>query len=312
MQDTLQNIENKHQKLAKQTPLPDKIADQLEHRLSLDLIESLSKLNGSSLARAQIEHLLKTSQAVEGISVSDQFQVLQFDQVITWLKKSEMRTKNDITEQFLIDLHNLPLLNQAGENELLFYSYKVPYSLTEYIEWLRQRAEHPVSFSTQAVIKLIQLRQFDLSNLPRTCLLFFTLLLLQEGFPLVFISSKKTQTFIELVNSVAVGQEEEKLQAFLYGMVELSLEESLSFIKDERDQAIALLKIGQLAKLTNESVPTIRHWTNSGLLTVAEHSKGGYQLYDPSMTEVVLRIRFLQRSKRLSVEEIKTELQLEK
>jgi DNA-binding transcriptional MerR regulator len=69
-----------------------------------------------------------------------------------------------------------------------------------------------------------------------------------------------------------------------------------------------LLRIGQLAKETGELVTTIRFWTNEGLLAVKEYSKGGYQLYEPSMIERAKEIRKLQTDKRLTIAEIKGEI----
>ena len=69
-----------------------------------------------------------------------------------------------------------------------------------------------------------------------------------------------------------------------------------------------LLKIGELAKSANELVSTIRYWTNEGLIEVKEYSQGGYQLYEPSMVERIERIRRLQSEKRLTIAEIKEQL----
>jgi DNA-binding transcriptional MerR regulator len=69
-----------------------------------------------------------------------------------------------------------------------------------------------------------------------------------------------------------------------------------------------LLRIGQLAKQTGELVTTIRFWTTEGLLVVKEYSQGGYQLYDPAMIERAKKIRQLQNEKRLTIAEIKEQL----
>ena len=69
-----------------------------------------------------------------------------------------------------------------------------------------------------------------------------------------------------------------------------------------------LLKIGELAKSANELVSAIRYWTNEGLIEVKEYSQGGYQLYEPSMVERIERIRRLQSEKRLTIAEIKEQL----
>jgi len=69
-----------------------------------------------------------------------------------------------------------------------------------------------------------------------------------------------------------------------------------------------LLKIGELAKSANELVSAIRYWTNEGLIEVKGYSQGGYQLYEPSMVERIERIRRLQSEKRLTIAEIKEQL----
>jgi len=74
------------------------------------------------------------------------------------------------------------------------------------------------------------------------------------------------------------------------------------------NEAKKLLTIGKLAKETGELVTTIRFWTKEGLIEVKEYSKGGYQLYDPTMIERAKQIRQLQNEKRLTITEIKEEL----
>jgi len=68
-----------------------------------------------------------------------------------------------------------------------------------------------------------------------------------------------------------------------------------------------LLKIGDLAHQTNETVVTIRHWTNEGLLQLADRTNSGYRLYDESMVQQAKKIRELQE-KRLTLAEIKEKL----
>ena len=71
-----------------------------------------------------------------------------------------------------------------------------------------------------------------------------------------------------------------------------------------------LLKIGELAKATGESAPTLRFWTQSQLLQVAGFTPGGYQLFAPAMIQRVQLIRKLQQEQRLTIEEIRQRLQL--
>ena len=69
-----------------------------------------------------------------------------------------------------------------------------------------------------------------------------------------------------------------------------------------------LLKIGELAEAVGEGVATIRYWTLEGLLKVSGYSPGKYQLYQPSQIEQAKQIRYLQNAKRLTLREIREEL----
>ena len=65
------------------------------------------------------------------------------------------------------------------------------------------------------------------------------------------------------------------------------------------------LKIGEVAKLSEELPSTIRWWTTNGLLTVVDKTKGGLFLYPESAVETARRIRKLQQEQRMRIEEIK-------
>lgn len=70
----------------------------------------------------------------------------------------------------------------------------------------------------------------------------------------------------------------------------------------------ALLKIGQLAKLTGVLPSTINFYTIVGLLSAAERSQGGYRLYEPSAVARVKLIQRLQAQRRLTISEIRARL----
>jgi len=53
----------------------------------------------------------------------------------------------------------------------------------------------------------------------------------------------------------------------------------------------------------------LRFWTQSQLLQVAGSTPSGYQLFSPAMIQRVQLIRKLQREQRLTLDEIRLELQ---
>ena len=98
----------------------------------------------------------------------------------------------------------------------------------------------------------------------------------------------------------------------MYEAVDRSLDIYLEALESKEQEKVLekknVLKIGQLAELVGETVPTIRHWTKEGLLTVADYTEGGYQLYSQDQVAVIKKISKLQDEDRLTIAEIKKEL----
>lgn len=66
------------------------------------------------------------------------------------------------------------------------------------------------------------------------------------------------------------------------------------------------IKIGELARLHSVLPSTINFYTREGILKPSAFSQGGYRLYDRQRaTDTLRKIDYLQRKKRLSIQEIK-------
>jgi DNA-binding transcriptional MerR regulator len=69
------------------------------------------------------------------------------------------------------------------------------------------------------------------------------------------------------------------------------------------------LKIGQVAKAAGISTSAIRYYVEQGLITPAEHSEGGFMLFNQKIAERIKEIQRLQQEERLSIAEIKKRLE---
>ena len=61
-------------------------------------------------------------------------------------------------------------------------------------------------------------------------------------------------------------------------------------------QAETHMQIGQVAELTEVSIPTLRHWEEAGLVTPSARTAGGFRLYTEDDVE---RLRTIRRMKPL-------------
>lgn len=146
----------------------------------------------------------------------------------------------------------------------------------------------------------------------RTARLLFNLVLLQNDLPIVFIAKKDRSEYLSALEKAQNGGSSDDYYILMYKAVirslDLYLEQTNNTLRSKQTTHPTLLKIGQLAKKTNESVANIRYWTKLGLLKVYNLTPSGYSLYHPDDIQVVKQIRFLQVEKRLSLEEIKSVL----
>lgn len=271
----------------------------------LEFIFTANYLEGSTLSRAESMQVVEKGLTVGGRTLKEQNNAVMLGRAVDWMRNSAKRSRHDIDEHVLITLHHLPNLDESVDG-FVKYSYQVPYVLTEYSEWLHQQNGLEVEVAVAAHIKLLQVKPFKDDN-DKTARLLLNLLLLQAGYPLSLIREDIATAYIESTEAVLSGNGGiNELTDLLFESVDYSLDKYLASMERRVGARVGeLLKIGELAKMTNETIPTIRHWTKSGLLAVAEYSKGGYQLYDPSMAEMVVKIRQLQREQKMTIEEIR-------
>lgn len=137
-------------------------------------------------------------------------------------------------------------------------------------------------------------------------------LLMQAGYPPAIVEKEDRKKYISSIEKARLGGSLAQYYALMYEAIDRSLDVYLDALENKDQQNMlsdkGVLKIGELARLTNETVPTLRHWTKEGLLEVIDYSPGGYQLYRQEEVKKVAKIRKLQESKRLTLVEIRREL----
>ena len=121
------------------------------------------------------------------------------------------------------------------------------------------------------------------------------------------IKKEEGLKYLNSLEKAQLGGSLDDYYQLIYAAVDRSLDIYLEALgkTTKKESPEKPLKIGELAKLSGETSHTLRFWTKSGLLPLAGHSHGGYQLYDQAMLERIKIIRKLQSEKRLTIKEIK-------
>jgi len=128
--------------------------------------------------------------------------------------------------------------------------------------------------------------------------------------PVAIIRKRDRLAYVGSLEKAQLGGGLEDYENLIMRSVNRSLDLYLKAVQGETadlgDEG-NLLKIGELAKLVGESHSTLRHWTKTGLLEVAEITKAGYQLYPQDTVERIQQIHRL-KAQRLTLLEIRERL----
>lgn len=331
MDDLLKRLTEKKEQLDKLQPLPKELVQSLEDWLRVELTYSSNAIEGNTLTRVETAEVLErgTAAVIKGKPLKDQLEALNHAKALGFIQTlaSTLKSHQYITETNIKDIHKLILTGIdddwagryrqtevfiRGFNVDLPLPHKVPYLMAEFVQWLQEIQEHPVRVAADAHFKFVSIHPFVDGN-GRTGRLLMNLILLIHGFPMAIIRNEERTEYLEALNR---AQTKDDIQPF-YRIVEIAVERTLdAYINAAHGKPVLsiltkaprkenLLKIGELAKETGETINAIRHWTEKGLLDVAEHTGSGYQLFDRSMIEKAKEIRRLQKEERLNIEEIR-------
>lgn len=329
MIDILNTITRKKHRLDAFRPLSPPLVDSLDAWFKVELTYTSNALEGNTLSRKETALVIEKGLTVAGKSLTEHLEAKNHGEALELIKTLANKKGRCITEKNLLQLHHIILskiddqnagryrrvpVRIAGSTVVLPNPMKVPDLMSEYFFWLRKSHPniHPATMAADAHLKLVSIHPFTDGN-GRTARLLMNLLLMQAGYPPALIKKEERLKYINTIEKAQLFGETDDYYRVMYGAIDRSLDIYLNALHQKeppRKKAPfhQVLKIVELAQKTGETVPTIRYWTQEGLLSVADTTASGYQLYDEIMVDRVKKIRHLQRKKRLTIREIKAVL----
>ncbi len=337
MDDKLKRLTEKKKKLDSLKPLKKDVFYQLEEWLKVELTYSSNAIEGNTLTRRETAEVIEKgiNAVVSGKPFKDLLEARNHADALDFVKElSDIRKSHQfIAEEDIKDIHKIILLGIVdewagvyrqveifirGSNTEFPLPKEVSALMKKFIRWLQDQQEtHPVRVAAEAHFKFESIHPFRDGN-GRTGRLLMNLILILNGYPMAIVRNEERANYLATFDSAR----NHDMQPF-YDLIEESVGRSLdAYINAAEGKAVLpglmgettqseggnLLKIGQLAKATNETIPTIRYWTKEGLLKVAGLTKGGYALYDNSQIDKAKEIKHLQDQQRLTIAEIKAKL----
>lgn len=338
MDDKLKILTEKKKKLDLIRPLTEETIGNLEEWLKVELTYSSNAIEGNTLSRIETAEVIEkgVSATISGKPLKDQLEAINHARALDFIKDLATQRKGHqfITEDDILAIHKIILSgiidDWAGkyrQTEILIRGVDVelpeardvPRLMGNFIKWLEEKQEeHPVRIASIAHYRFEGIHPFIDGN-GRVGRLLMNLILILNGYPMAIIRNEQRAQYL---NAFKVGQSTNDW-SLLLNMIEDAVERSLdAYINAAEGKAVLpslmgeevqteegkLYKIGELAKTVGETIPTIRYWTNEGLLKAASLTKGGYALYDSSQIDKAKEVRYLQDAQRLTIAEIKVKL----
>jgi Fic family protein len=315
-------LSQKKQLLDQYRPFPDALTRNLDDWFRVELTYTSNALEGNTLTRQETALVVEKGLTVGGKSLREHLEAVNHAHALDWVKNLVTHQPDTITEYDILHIHELILksidddnagryrhvsVRISGSTVILPNPKKVPDLMMNFIDWLKHAKLHPVELAAEAHYQLVTIHPFIDGN-GRTARLLMNLILMMDGYPPAIIRKRDRLSYINALEKAQLGGSKADYFTLIMNAVDRSLEIYLKAIKgtfeDVPDNNVQLLKIGELALATQETVPTIRHWTKEGLLEVAMTTPSGYQLYDSSMINRVKKIKEL-KVKRYTLNEIK-------
>lgn len=327
LQGILARITGKKERLDTYRPLPQALVRNLDDWFRVELTYASNAIEGNTLSRSETALVVEKGLTVRGKSLREHLEAVNHAEALDYVIALAGELDRPITRHDLLSLHSLILrridddnagrfrdisVRIAGSNVMLPGPLQVPGLMDDFISWLNGPHEaHPAAFAADAHLKFVTIHPFVDGN-GRVGRLLMNLVLIRGGYPPALVRKEDREEYIGSLETAQLSGETGRYYGIIYRWVERSLDIYLEALEPKVASESGIparpLKIGELARETGESVPTIRYWTKEGLLSVASHTKGGYQLYDPAMVERARQIRRMQEQERLTIKEIRDAL----
>lgn len=321
-------LTEKKKKLDKHRPLDIALVKNLEEWFRIELTYTSNAIEGNTLSRAETALVVEKGLTIGGKSIAEHLEATNHAAALDFVKEQIKRKPSQLKEKDILKIHEIILDKIDRENAGIYRRVpvrisgsavvmpnprKVQQLMDEFFRWLRlEEKMHAIELAAEAHYRFVTIHPFTDGN-GRTGRLLMNMILMMKGYPPAIIRKNDRLSYIKSLEKPQLVNGEGDSKNDYFKLIAAAVDRSLNIYlkaiegKTEEPESEKLLKIGELAKATKQTVPTIRHWTKEGLLQVAEVTESGYQMYDEKTIERVRRIQEM-KEQRMTLTEIQQKI----
>lgn len=285
MDNNLQLLEAKKQRLDTYKPLQNELIKNLEEWFRVELTYTSNAIEGNTLTRQETAMVVDEGLTVQGKSLTEHQEAINHAEAFDFIQTLKDKKRQDLTTKDILDIHSI-ILNKIddtnkgryrnvavrlrGSETILPNALKVPELMEEFIAWLQSEIEdNPIKIATDAHFKLVSIHPFVDGN-GRTARLLMNLLLIQLGYPPAIVRKEDRSAYI---NSLEKGQTKDELSDYYNLMLEAidrSLDIYLEAVEPERASETEPIKeqrfytTEEVSKLLQVDPETVRRYVRQG------------------------------------------------
>jgi len=320
-----EQIQKKKERLSALRPLPPELVANLDGWFRVELTYTSNAIEGNTLTRRETALVVEKGLTVGGKTLVEHLEASNHAHALDWVKARIDGRPAELQERDVLTIHEMILegidatnagryrnvpVRISGSRVVLPNPAKVPILMSEFANWLGgENKLHPVEFAIEVHYRLVTIHPFADGN-GRTARLLMNMILMMHGFPPAIIRKSDRLAYVGSLEKAQLGGSRSDYENLVCKAIDRSLDIYLKAAEGREEQLEdegRLFKIGELAKRAGTTVATIRYWTKEGLLTVADTTDSGYQLYAEGMLKQIERINQLKKQ-RLSIQEIREKL----
>jgi Fic family protein len=227
-------------------PLPDALIKNLEEWYKVELTYTSNAIEGNTLSRQETAQVVDKGITVEGKSIVEHLEAINHAAAWNHILSLQGKSRQDISEQTIRDIHALILQNIdntnagryrsiavriAGSEVVMPNPIKVPDMMIEFVDWLHKTNSDIVDIAIQAHYRFVSIHPFTDGN-GRTGRLLMNLILMQAGYPPAIIRKEDRRVYISGIEKGQLHNDLSDYTAHMYAAIERSLALYLEMVEN--------------------------------------------------------------------------------